>query len=975
MSGSPSANPALVLLQEMLASGDIDKATFERRSALHLARNAGAGAVAQGAGAQAVGQQGVGFGGPNSGTVNTGTLIVRNYIATGGAQLNSDQIAERVTGYLRWLLERTQHIELRGIEQTGGARVVRLPLETAYVPLRARPAARMGEDADAGASAVKGQAVRRSTGGKAPYELDVEIEGVGLQASGKAGVGETDIALNQVLGLGNRLAITGGAGCGKSTVLQHMAWALASSLLSGQAEPARSRLGLTLAPNELPLPLMVPLASYARHLRGLPANAPAPEKTLAYFITHHLTAAQGSFDLPADFFPQLLQSGQHVLLLLDGLDEVANEDERNLVRLAVEQLASGRPALRVLVTCRTVAYQRGLTALGMGFREVGVLPLDFKTHITPMVRQAYACIHVHDKALRETRASDLLTGITKLEAGRRARLGSNSKPLVDSPLMVRLLLIVHFNERELPNERARLFDKAILALLQVDYGRDDHVINELKTGWERFLDMAQHLAMHMHSQGGGKREAKERGRDEGPGREIDEASLKGALRSESLFTLHIQAFLSQVRQRGSVIEERNGSFQFIHLAFQEFLVARYLHEVAGEAGGQAAILARLDAHLADPWWREPVLLLAGYKAAKNAAAAGKFVDSLAGAGTTPNARWCAAELAATAALEWRDSSAPTRALCTTRIVELLADEKALLDSEPAHRARAGDALASLGDPRFDAKLLYLPVDANLGFVRIPADPRFCIGTRSADRERIAKAIGAKVYDDEINDKPTPTAEFYMARYPVTVAQFRAYVQATGKQPGEPNALRDPDSRPVRRVSWREAMDYCAWLQGMLSDGPAFADPALARLVGERRLQLTLPSELEWEKAARGGALGQAYSWGDQPDRQRANWARSGVGTTSVVGCFVSNGYGLHDMLGNVWEWTDNVFADDSYSTGGKQLGLRDAADEARLVVRGGSFFGSADLARCACRGRSHPGNRGDDLGFRVVLRSSPVELL
>ena len=235
---------------------------------------------------------------------------------------------------------------------------------------------------------------------------------------------------------------------------------------------------------------------------------------MAHFISHHLISKQADFDLPADFFVQLLKDGRDVLLLLDGLDEVANENERAEVRQSVEELVHGRKALRVVVTCRTIAYRSGRTALGADFREIAVQPLDFEQHIAPMVRQAYACIYPHDAALRAERANDLLGGIQRLEAERRARLDKQAEALVDSPLLVRLLLIVHFNNRKLPDERAELFEKAINALLQVDYGREESDIRELSTDWKPYRDMAQHLAFHMHQQG----------RDQG--REIEELALK-----------------------------------------------------------------------------------------------------------------------------------------------------------------------------------------------------------------------------------------------------------------------------------------------------------------------------------------------------------------------------------------------------------------------------------------------------------------
>ncbi|MGH8514216.1 MAG: formylglycine-generating enzyme family protein, partial [Gammaproteobacteria bacterium] len=223
------------------------------------------------------------------------------------------------------------------------------------------------------------------------------------------------------------------------------------------------------------------------------------------------------------------------------------------------------------------------------------------------------------------------------------------------------------------------------------------------------------------------------------------------------------------------------------------------------------------------------------------------------------------------------------------------------------RAQAGDVLAQIGDPRFDPERFHLPADDLLGFVRIPADPEFRIGTRKADAKRIAKIIGAAVPDNEINDAPTPTPEFYIARYPVTVAQFKAFVGATKFKVGNARALGDPDSRPVRWVSWNEALAYCEWLNDMLATSAVVSQRETGRLVRERQWCVALPSELEWEKAARGGLPDAVFSWGDTPDPNRANYAESGIGDTSAVGCFPANGFGLHDMIGNVWEWTRSCY--------------------------------------------------------------------
>ena len=934
-------------LRRQIAELQAAKNALEARLAAgQQASLSGAGAVAQ-AGGHALGQGAVETR-DNSGTIVTGTQIVTNYFAAAGGKLSKTQIAQQVAGYLRWLRSRTVNIPLRGIERAGGAPVVLLPLEQAYVPLRARPVPAPG----------RGQARTQAMAAGSDDQTDAS----------DTGAAETDVALNQVLALGNRLVIIGGPGSGKTTVLLHMAWALAASLLSGEPDPARSRLGLTLGPDALPLPIFVPLASFARYRRNLPADAPAKLSTLGHFISYHLISKQADFDLPDDFFAQLLNQGRHVLLLLDGLDEVANDAERAEVRQAVDDLVAGRDAMRVVVTCRTVTYRRGRTALEEGFRQITVQPLDFDAHIAPMVRQAYACIYLDDAALRDDRVEDLLDGIQRLEADRRARLGQQAEVLVDSPLMVRLLLIVHVNNRTLPDERAELFDKAINALMQVDYGFEEQVNTELSTDGKLFRDMAQHLAFHMHQQG----------RDQG--REIEESAAKKTLEKEVDYKPRIEDFLAQARRRGGVLEERGGVYRFIHLAFQEFLVARYLREVTG-GEGRDAILACLDHRLDDPWWREPILLLAGYlSAVAPAKSAREFLGALAKTGDTPNARFSAAELAGTAALEWRESGEVIRRDCAQRILALLHDTEALAGSEPPVRALAGDALSALGDPRFDPQRFYLPADAMLGFVHIAADSEFRIGTRSADAKRVAGIVGYDVPEDEINDAPTPTPEFYIARYPVTVAQFRAFVAATGFALGDADALHDPDSRPVPFVSWHEALAYCRWLGERLASAPELEPYEMARRVRSGSWQVGLPSELEWEKAARGGLGATVFSWGDTPDPDRANYADSGIGDTSAVGCFPANGFGLHDMLGNVFEWTGSLWGTDGqkpdfgypYDADDRKRERLDADDQVRRVVRGGSWYAPRGRARCASRGRSLPGSRLASLGFRVVLRASPV---
>lgn len=916
-------------------TGSNDIAALKRRIAeLEAAQRR----IEQGEAGRALDERAVHVGGNNENLINTGLSIIEHYHADGTTRLTKEEIAQRVGRYLEWLREHTGSILLRGIERSGKDKVVRLPLETAYVSLRARSAVPVGD-------------IRMA-----------KNAGSGAKFADSAEFSENQAAINcsQVLGLSNQLVIVGGAGSGKTTVLLHMAWALTVSLLTGQSEPVRSRLGLNITPHELPLPILVTLAGFARYRRGLPNEAPAHEKTLSHFISHQLIMQQAGFDLPADFFVQLLSIGRDVTLLLDGLDEVANENERAEIRQSIEQLVSGRPAMRVVVTCRTIAYRGGRTALGADFLEIAVQPLDVEQHVEPMVRQAYECIYSKDAVRRAERTKDLLRGIRWLEEQRRARLGNNVAPLVDSPLMVRLLLIVHLNNRDMPDDRAELFDKAIGALLQVDYGLEEADKSELSMDWRLHREAAQHLAFHMHKLGLDR------------GCEIAEPELKAALREEPEFERHISTFVRYANERGSLLEERDGAYRFTHLAFQEFLAARYLREIVG-GGGREAILAFLRHRLDDPWWREPILLLAGYLAASSAKSARDFITALAQAGDDANAEFSAAELAATAALERRESGESVRKSCAGRILSLLENTDTLIRSRPVVRARALVRLSQLGDSRFDPQCFYLPVDSLLGFVHVAADPGFRIGTRKADVQRIAE-IGCEAAAYEINDALTPSPEFYVARYPVTVAQFGAFAAATGIKNRYDDALRHPATKPVRWISWHEALDYCDWLNERLANSELVANTQAARLVRAEGWRVSLPSELEWEKAARGGLRDTIFSWGNEPDPNCANYGDTNIGDTSVVGCFPANGSGLYDMIGNVWEWTRRLKGACPYEPNdSKHEDVRDGNQvhqQAHQIVRGGSFFLSRDLARCACRLRYPADARYYSVGFRVVLCSA-----
>jgi formylglycine-generating enzyme required for sulfatase activity len=209
--------------------------------------------------------------------------------------------------------------------------------------------------------------------------------------------------------------------------------------------------------------------------------------------------------------------------------------------------------------------------------------------------------------------------------------------------------------------------------------------------------------------------------------------------------------------------------------------------------------------------------------------------------------------------------------------------------------------------------------------------------------------------------------FYIDRYEVTNAQFRTFIienpqwrpdqilnqYHNGNYLKHWNGHSYPDgqaSHPVVNVSWYAAVAYCQW-------------------VGKR-----LPTEAEWEYAARGGLMGKPFPWGDEPtNTTRANYSESGLGEATAVGSYPANGYGLFDMAGNVWEYVADEWGSYSASPqvnpvagGDLFLGNTFYAVTTRRVIRGGSWGGAPINLRVAYRDSHPPAGAGDHVGFRCA---------
>ncbi len=202
--------------------------------------------------------------------------------------------------------------------------------------------------------------------------------------------------------------------------------------------------------------------------------------------------------------------------------------------------------------------------------------------------------------------------------------------------------------------------------------------------------------------------------------------------------------------------------------------------------------------------------------------------------------------------------------------------------------------------------------------------------------------------------------FRIAQVPITNAQYELFVRATGYPAPEiwigHQPLQGLESHPVVNVSWYDAMAYCAWLSKMTGSF------------------ISLASEIEWEKAARGEDR-RTYPWGDRMDASRCNTRSSMRGQTSPVGSYPGgvSPYGCFDMSGNVWEWTRSLWRNDNDTTDGNygyplENGKSDNEVDFRRVLRGGCWDDYFYRARCAFRLWYDPRFGSDGIGFRVVMR-------
>ncbi len=802
-----------------------------------------------------------------------------------------------------------------------------------------------------------------------------------LEAQERAG---KPLTLAEVLRLPGHLALIGDAGSGKTTVLH----VLVSLLAAEQPVALGAELAAAL-PQETPLPVLLPLRFFEHACNAAAAtDYTRCAADLLRFVDTWFNRWCPEANLPPGFLAAHIGAGR-AWFLLDALDEVADPSNREAIRNVIEGLARSLNGTRLIVTARIAAYRA--TSLNQDFSVVTVRDLEAEQR-TRLAHAIYRGLALPDAPAR---ADDLAQ-----------RMESNAalQALARTPVMIWTAAVIHALRGELPEGRAALYDAYVEILLKKSFERtryDTAALDALTDGLGWTESNRRHyltyLAFKVHelleTQTERQGEVVVVGEDE----LVDEI-LKPYFH-ENLSLSRVDArkraeeFVALMVERSGLLYETGNGYRLgDHLTMQEFLAGFYLAEnYADEDPEGYAAFFRERARRT--WWREVMLLAAGYLGQKPGFKGQKFLRQVVKAGVREGEELAALALAGRGLVQlrvghkrpdWYPGLAQNFA---NRLYALL--YAGGTDAPLPQRQEAGLVLGllhglpgeeeGLPDPRF------IGPEGLPAFVKIPAGA-FWMGSTEEEVAHWMKLQDNDNAKDELPRHRVTLSGYAVAKYPTTNAMYARFIAAGGYanpdfweeaitagdwKEGQVNTYVEGwqntprywnDSRwnnpaqPVVGMSWYEATAYCRWLTATLQDG----------------YEYRLPTEAEWERAAR-GPQGWAYPWGDEWRENACNSKEAGLEATSPVGLFPAgaSAEGIEDLAGNVWEWCADWYG--SYQEG-EQFDPKGPEKGSSRVLRGGSWYEDGpSVCRCGCRLWGFPRSGDIGGGFRCVrtLSSAP----
>lgn len=684
-------------------------------------------------------------------------------------------------------------------------------------------------------------------------------------------------------------------------------------------------------------------------------------------------------------------SKNQTLLIFDGLDEVTT-DLRSRVREAIRFVFKQYGAKqRVIVTIRTRSLEANLLP---DFAVYALLPFNDE-QIASFSQIWYAVQVPHEVPTPQEaikRGQDLVNATKNLDLERE---------LVSNPLLLTVMAIVHQHEAKLPKERVALYDKAIEILLERWQRNKKRMRSaELQKLFEddarlvRLKGALRTLAYeaHQHQAESHRQSSQSNGQNKAADLTKQRIETLWAVPQYLKTTQLVDEFLSYVDDSAGLLvgnggkERENATYAFVHRTFQEYLAGCFMMNPDRRLQTTGLRLYKKKAEEGDYW--ERAAHLGAEEQHFGSGDRQKLFDLMyALSEKLPVTcdyvgEWRQALWAANIALLDLESSkadaieSGNDAFFDTLKANLLTimRQRKLPVKE---RAAAGRALAKLGDPRREVTT----VEA-MRWVCIPKGPFIRGSDKNHDDEKPQMRVN--VADD-----------YYLSQYPVTQAQYAQFVAAQGyaeprwwgeakeagywqadkgfkgrndddfrtasRHYGEPFSL---PNHPVVGVSWYEAVAFTRWLnEEVKNDRCVLHDHQAKPLTG--KFEIRLPSETEWEKAARGTKDARAYGWGDTPNPDLANYDPTGLGATSAVGCFPNGDaheFAVEEMSGNVWEWCITPWQS-SYKDYDDTKNIKNSKSN---ILRGGSWLVNFDNLRVSFRDNDFPGSHSNYVGFRLL---------
>ena len=682
-------------------------------------------------------------------------------------------------------------------------------------------------------------------------------------------------------------------------------------------------------PVQLGLPEnMIPVFLPFRELHG-------PDSRLDDFIQEQL--GDPLLNTPEGFGSRLLERG-NLLFLLDGLDEVADPDQRRQVSRWVEKALKIYPDCRFVVTCRFAGYTDE-ARLDADFLEMHLRPMEEK-QAEAFIRNWYRIVETglaSEKGQAEllaTKKADELIGRLGEPDFRSQRVFEMTR----NPLLLTNICLVHQSRGNLPHTRSMLYEECLDVLLEKWRGAIGYQPRVMAQTGRRVLQPA---AYWLHQ---------EEKRTRASATELS-AVIEPALKAVNWSDGSAADFLRAVRDESGLLTGwSHEQYGFIHLGFQEYLAAREIQRLYFSELGKTDVLKQLAAKFGQGWWQEVILLLLA-RGGDSCLFEPFMREVVRQAGFLEHSglfEMCLDETAERTAMPFLElltldpAGNPDRLwerqLAALRIVELL-DRESLEHLSAALRSHPYDKIRQWMNTRFAEDMPEVFKSSLCGYemVRIPGGD-FLMGSPDVEDGR---------YKDEGPQHVVTVADFYMGRYPVTNEEYSRFLEEH-KGTKEPEFWGDrkfsQSGQPVVGVSWHDAKKYAEWAG------------------------LELPTEAQWEYACRAGTTTRFHTGNANADLDRAGWyEKNSGGRLHAVGEKEPNAFGLFDMHGNVWEWCEDHYHDSYKDAPSDGTAWVDQGEGSSRVLRGGSWDDSAGFCRSAYRFGGGPGDRILIFGFRLVF--------